>query len=75
MNNIRIVSQNGKYKLYYVLLDEDGFVDRIYDEVEVRAEDSHAMLSLLDSIENAKKYPSIIVNAANKKDLFGALDD
>lgn len=70
MKNIRVVSQNGKCKLHYVLLDETGYVETIYEEIEAEADDHHEMMGLIDMIAEAKKHPTIIVNAANKKMFF-----
>ena len=72
MKQIRIVSQNGKCKLHFVLLDESGHVDKIYDEIDARADDHHEMMGLIDMIAEAKKHPSIMVNAANKTLFFEA---
>ena len=73
--NIRIVNNKGKYSLFNCLVDEDGYVEKIYDEVTFPCQDFHDIVKLIDAIAEAKLHSVTMVNASNKKDLFGALDD
>ena len=72
MNNnknigVRIVNTSGKHKLFYAELDESGYVDRLFDELDIVASDYHALVELLDSIQEARKFPVVMLNSSNKK--------
>lgn len=69
---IRIANINGKYKLFYALVDSDNYVEKLYDEVlPIIANDHHVLMELLDDIQEARKSSVIMVNASNKKELMG----
>jgi len=70
MDNIRIVNISGKYKLFYCDLDEDGHVEYIRDEVDIRADNFGMFIELLEGINNARKKSCIIINAGNKKEFM-----
>lgn len=48
----------------------DQYVETIYEEIEAEADDHHEMMGLIDMIAEAKKHPTIMVNAANKAMFF-----
>ena len=68
--NIRIVSYRGRHILFHVLLDSEGYVQQLYDEVETSCHDHIAMAEMIDAISEAKKHPIVMLNAGNKKDLI-----
>lgn len=68
--DIRIVSYKGKHSLYFVKLEEAGYVEKLYDEVTFPVGDYHEMAKIIDAISEAKKHSVIMVTAGNKRELF-----
>jgi len=68
--NIRIVSENGKHKLYYVEYNEDGYVENIKDEVTFVSKEFSVFRQILAAASAAILLPVIMVNSCNKKMLM-----
>lgn len=69
--NIRIVNINGHYFLHHVLVGDDGIVEKVLEEAELRGSNFGELRTIMVAIDEARKQPVIVLNAGNKKMLCG----
>lgn len=69
--NIRIINIDGKYTLRFCLVDDDQVVEKVLEEVELKASSFGELRDLLSGIDEARKQPCVVVNAGNKAMLRG----